>query len=131
MSFIWLVQELFQILVEKGYGNTILADFETYWKKGLPEKYHIFGGLPVRFYSSSPDYSIGIKLKPPKVNTADDFFDHEQYGKRLIGNAFSVPTVEILLRELQKKFPKREYNDYTYSYVWRTSRVRIKREEDS
>lgn len=116
-------------MVEKGYGNTILAHYETNWKNGLPEKYHIFGGLPVRFYSS--DYSIRAKLQPPRVNTVNDFYDHEQYGKRLIGNAFSVPVVEILLRELQNKFPKREYNDYSYTYVWRTSRVRIKGEDDS
>ena len=126
MTFACLVKELFKNLVEKAYGNTTLAKYDTYWKKGLPEKYHNFGGLPVRFYSS--DYTICAKLQPPKVNTVNDFFDHEQYGKRLIGNAFSVPVVEILMRELQSKFSKREYNDYTYRYVWRTSRVRIKDE---
>ena len=115
-------------MVTKGYGNTSLKH-GTYWRKGLPEKYHLFGGLPVRFYSS--DYTICAKFQPPKVNTVDDFFNAEQYGKRLLGNAFSVPVVEVLLRQLQTKFSKREYKDFTYNYVWRTARVRVKGEDES
>lgn len=122
------VKDLFENLQQKGYGNTRLAEYEPYWKESLPQKYHLFGGLPVRFYSS--DYVLCAKLRPPKVNTVNDFFEQEQYGKRLIGNAFSVPVVEILLRQLQTKFSKREYKDYTYNYVWRTSRVRVKHEDE-
>lgn len=112
-----------------GYGNTRLGEYEPYWKEALHQKYHLFGGLPVRFYFS--DFTICAKLRPPKVNSVDDFFNQEQYGKRLIGNAFSVPVVEILLRELRTKFSTREYKEFTYTYVWRTSRVRVKHEEES
>jgi hypothetical protein len=90
--------------------------YETFWKEDLPQKYHIFGGLPVQFDSSN--MCVYAKLQPPKVNTSSVFLEEQQYGKRLIGNAFSVPVVEILLRPLQTKFLKREYSDYTYNYVW-------------
>ena len=127
-QFYYSVQSLFENLIQNGYGNTLLErKLEPYWRENLPQKYHIFGGLPVRFKSSA--YVLHAELRPPKVNTMNEFFSHEQYGKHLIGNAFSVPVVEILLRELQSKFTKREYSDYTYNYVWRTSRVQVKHED--
>jgi hypothetical protein len=123
------VADLFQNLLQNGYGITRLEPFETYWKKRLPEKYHIFGGLPVRFYYCSTIGALCPKLQPPKVNTSAAFYNQEQYGKRLIGNAFSVPVLEILLRPLQTKFLLRQYQEYSYSYIWQTSRVQVKEEE--
>lgn len=123
-----VVNELFQNLEEKGYGNTRLPEYETYWKTGLPEKYHVFGGLPEKVKFDSSNFPVKAKLQPPIVNTVNVFYDQEQYAKRLIGNAFSVPVVEILLRELQKKFPTKGYDDYTYCYVWRTPQVGVKEE---
>lgn len=46
------------------------------------------------------------------------FYDNEQYAKRLIGNAFSVPTTDILLRELRSKFAHRTYQGYDYGFAW-------------
>ena len=126
-QFYYSVQSLFENLIQNGYGNTRLPEHEPYWGKNLPQKYHIFGGLPVRFTSSA--YVLNAELRPPKVNTVNNFFNHEEYGKHLIGNAFSVPVVEILVRELQTKFAKQEYSDYTYNYIWRTSRVQVKHED--
>ena len=120
------VKDLFDNLLQHGYGNTLQS--ETYWKVGLQEKYHLFGGLPARLYPSN--YQLFAKLQPPQVNTVNDFFDQEQYGKRLIGNAFSVPVIEIILRELKTKFPARKYDDYTYQYVWQAKRVAVKHEDE-
>ena len=113
-------------MLQHGYGNTLQS--EKYWKEGLPEKYHLFGGLPARF--DSYNYQLFAKLQPPQVKTVNDFFDQEQYGKRLIGNAFSVPVIEIILRELKTKFPARKYDDYTYQYVWQAKRVAVKHEDE-
>ena len=46
------------------------------------------------------------------------YYTEEQYGKRLIGNAFSIPTVEFLLRPIKPFFAKREYADFDYVYAW-------------
>ncbi len=47
------------------------------------------------------------------------FFNKEEYAKRLIGNAFSVPVIDILLRELQSKFERRVYMNYAYEFAWK------------
>jgi hypothetical protein len=38
----------------------------------------------------------------------------------LIGNAFSSPTVEILLRPLQRLFRPKEYPVYDYNFAWKS-----------
>lgn len=42
----------------------------------------------------------------------------QQYAKRLVGNAFSIPTMELLLRPLQTKFDSRSYRGFDYKYKW-------------
>jgi hypothetical protein len=36
----------------------------------------------------------------------------------LLGNAFSIPTVEILLRPLQSIFARRYYPNFSYEFAW-------------
>ncbi len=46
------------------------------------------------------------------------FFNEEEYGKRLIGNAVTVSVAEMLLRPLSKLFELEEYDDYPFEYNW-------------
>ena len=80
---------------QNGYGNTRLSNYEPYW-----EKKRLKVSSPCWFTCSILFIQLRYirKVKPPKVNIVDVFLDQKQYGKRLIGNAFSVPVAEILLR---------------------------------
>jgi hypothetical protein len=49
------------------------------------------------------------------------FYDDEQYAERLIGNGFSIPLMDILLRPLKEKFGKKVYPDYVYDFKWNGS----------
>jgi hypothetical protein len=42
------------------------------------------------------------------------FFSADDYCKRLLGNGFSIPTVEILLRPLVDLFGSKVYTNYNY-----------------
>jgi hypothetical protein len=48
----------------------------------------------------------------------DDFFNAEEYSKRLLGNSISIPIVEHLLQNLQPLFESTEYDGYDYHYKW-------------
>jgi hypothetical protein len=48
-----------------------------------------------------------------------DYFNSEQYAKRLIGNAWSLPVVSIFFASLQSKFDRRDYPGYSdYRFAW-------------
>jgi hypothetical protein len=47
-----------------------------------------------------------------------DLLKEEQYAKHLIGNAFSVPVIDFLLRSLQCKFANKKYINYDYQFAW-------------
>jgi hypothetical protein len=42
----------------------------------------------------------------------------EQYSKRLIANASSIPVLDIVMSELQSKFAFEEYLSFAYQYRW-------------
>jgi hypothetical protein len=106
-----------------GYGNTL--QYEKYWKDVLSESYHCFGGKPFKLVGCC--YEVELSLFPP---ARKECYNKTQYAKRLIGNAFSIPVVEILLRELLKKFPKHTYQKYDYLYEWQEKEVTVKMEDD-
>jgi hypothetical protein len=54
---------------------------------------------------------IPVQEKAYKMNCED-------YAKRLVGNAFSVPVVQDLLRPLQTLFVSRKYAGYDYEFPW-------------
>jgi hypothetical protein len=122
---VYAVRVLFEDLIYKGYARTNLSLTDRYWKDDLPEKYHLFGGRPVRFYHEN--FCVCVKLCLP--DNSHVFFKQEEYGKRLIGNAFSIPVVEILLRELSTKFAQQNYTNYKYPYKWSVSEVEVNQED--
>ena len=62
-------------------------------------------------------------LFPLRITTNQpSYYNDDGYAKRLIGNAFSVATVDILLRSLQGKFPQRVYPNYTYPFFWKVAK---------
>jgi hypothetical protein len=46
------------------------------------------------------------------------YHDHE-YAKRLIGNAFSIPVIDIFMASLKTKFDTRRYEGFNYDFVWK------------
>lgn len=45
-------------------------------------------------------------------------FNKDEYAKHLIGNAFSIPTITMLLRPLQQMYSSCKYDGYDYEYYW-------------
>ncbi len=45
-------------------------------------------------------------------------YTEKEYAKRLIGNAFSIPTMEFLLQPLTPFFGKRRYSTVDYVFAW-------------
>jgi hypothetical protein len=46
------------------------------------------------------------------------YYTKDGYAKRLIGNSFSIPAVEILLRPLQAFYSSQEYPKFNYEFAW-------------
>ena len=47
------------------------------------------------------------------------YYTEEEYAKRLLGNSFSIPTVEWLLQPLSKIFDAENYGELSnYQYAW-------------
>ena len=46
------------------------------------------------------------------------FYNREQYSKRLLGNSFSLPVIEHLLKPLCSIFASRDYPIYEYQFPW-------------
>jgi len=45
-------------------------------------------------------------------------FNSEGYCKRLLGNSYSIPVVEHLLRPLKELFLEKHYDDASYQFSW-------------
>lgn len=58
---------------------------------------------------------IALKLLPPD---AKQFHVKDAYAKRLIGNAWNVPTVMNLLERLTEVFAHKTFQGYDYGFVW-------------
>jgi len=96
----------------------------THWRQTLADRYHNFAGA----YHGQPNaYDVTVergrdgpelmlRMIPPYQNR--DFFNASQYAKRLVGNAYSVATVEHILRPLRDIFACREYRNYIYDFPW-------------
>jgi hypothetical protein len=100
-----LVKDLFKNVVD---GYSYILKNQPYWKNMIPEKYHKFGGrlcklIGTHLENAEPVYAT---LCPSE---GEPYYNEQEYGKRLIGNAFSIPVVEVLLRELQGIFPQATY----------------------
>ena len=65
-------------------------------------------------------------LLPPQPQ----FYNADQYAKRLVGNAYSIPVVDIILRRLQGMFASKRYEGYTYAFEWKDSGPEIHEDDD-
>lgn len=100
---------------ENWYENALEKNWDP---NDLGEK---FSECQYKFACTDRDGSMSVKLGTVEKNSKGKpkyFFDQEDYCKRLLGNTYSIPVVEHLMRPLQKLFLQREYSDAAYNFVW-------------
>lgn len=131
------MKNLFLRLCDDGYGNdesfTDRKNRNFYWKDRLPVSLHEFSGnflgksrswgMPYKFKPYPSSYESGLlpitlKLAPPPTGNSLSHFSAEGYAKHLIGNSFSIPVVQMILKPLQKIFENRQYPGYDYKLEW-------------
>ena len=110
----------------------------------LDPKYHPFSGgcngesNGFRFDLDEETLELKLKMAPPKPcnkknkktkERPSQYYTAEQYAKRLLGNAFSVPVMEHLLKPLQPFFKTRTYPGYPYQFAWAGKLQELEREE--
>lgn len=97
---------------------------QTLWKNRLDSKFFCFAGDVPRFEETYDETEkcprVGLLMSPPQVTQEPYYFNAEDYCKHLLGNSFSIPVVEYLLRNLRKVFASREYEGFDYKYRWET-----------
>jgi hypothetical protein len=124
------------MLLDKGLSNVVSSG--PHWKETLHEDFHHFNGA----YHDEPDaYQVEVNAAEPDAHQVEVdavlnlkmlprgissriFFDAEKYAKRSVGNAYSVPIMEHLLKPLQRIFSARNYPVFQYKYAWDTGRRR-------
>lgn len=114
------------------------------WQNALDEKYWDFSGAKYFKYSVAgikSDAEVIMQMAPQTPEVANHLTE-EECGKRLIGNAFSVPVVEHLLRPLTKLFAHRYYYGYNshrvggqadqrpHAFKWRQTQIHESDESD-
>ena len=117
--------------IEGGSGAKKTIFPKKHWLKELDPKYHKFNGAfhgvsnPFKFDVISGETEaeyplIEMSMLPPFVKDKKRarWYTAEQYAKRLIGNAMSVPVLEHLLKPLTKLYAHKEYPEYKYHYAW-------------
>ncbi|GAX09310.1 hypothetical protein FisN_32Hh006 [Fistulifera solaris] len=102
------------------------------WREMLPKELHDFAGnflghsfpniTPFCFKFALPPK---VRLAPPPSGETATHLDEEEYAMHLIGNAFSIPSVEQVLCRLNELFSPEEkhrckelYENWQYSYKW-------------
>ncbi|KAL7571822.1 hypothetical protein ACA910_002907 [Epithemia clementina (nom. ined.)] len=88
----------------------------------LDEKYHQFSGA---YHGVSNDFRFALshenkfmlKLRPPK-GAVGMYYSADEYAKRLVGNAFSVPVMEHILQSIRPFFATQRYANFQYEYAW-------------
>jgi hypothetical protein len=109
----------------------IMEAYGRHWKDMLDPKYHCFVGAYCAasrgcysFEASLDGDGDGadpvdrIQLKMVAVDDPKRFLTADEYCLRLIGNAFSIPAVEMFLKPLQQVYSIRSYNRFNYCYKW-------------
>lgn len=84
-----------------------------HWFDSLPKGFHHFMACTYTFKNSEDFYDISIKHEDSTSS-----FDCQQYAKHLLGNAWSIPVVEVLLKPLTEICTTRVYDDFEYSFNW-------------
>ena len=99
------------------------AEFEsgTHWCDRLDPKYHHFANCDYRFEPKPHDqhYPYEIRISTQREQRKESYFlNCEKYSKRLLGNAWSIPVIEELLKPLKEICVERVYNGYDYNFPW-------------
>ena len=107
------------------YREGIVSD---QWWTNVPDEYHCLSEVLMRV-NSRWDSQNGIIEKVelvPRVYSENvdvsqlPYFGEEEYAKRLVGNAWNIPTIVYLLEPLTQIFQRQEYERFGYTYKWET-----------
>ena len=90
-----------------------------------------FSGYYYKFIATGGEPAIGVQLGTVAKSQKGlplYYFDCDGYCKRLLGNAYSIPVVEHLLRPLRDLFCHKTYPNADYQFQWelKAERVRAK-----
>ena len=125
-NYLKCVEDLYATL--KQDGGWLSTTDGPHWSETLDPRFHKFQGA---FHDVSNPFDFvpvpdpAKEFGPLKVEmrlrpyTSNDFLNIDEYSKRLVGNAISVPVLEFCLSELAKVFAKRQYPGYDYAYAWK------------
>ena len=89
------------------------------WTTAMPELAK-FSGLPYSFkpQQTSPFFLLKAGPPLPHKQKTQYYFSSSEYAKHLIGNAFSIPVMEHLLKPLTQLFASKQHEGYSYPYPW-------------
>ena len=85
------------------------------------EELGVFSTCHYKFVCTGKDPMVSVKFGTVEKNKNDKtlyYYDCEGYCKRLLGNSYSIPVVEHLLRPVKDLFLQQEYDDAVYSFPW-------------
>lgn len=84
------------------------------WKDKLDVKLHHFCECEFTFKNNVLQLSTELEHRQDRICLTCD-----EYAKRLVGNAWSIPVVEALLSPLQLVCESRDYEGFDYQFYWR------------
>lgn len=116
------VRNIFNEITMNGLFKPETSVNETY-RDFMPDNlWYLRKKINLRCYDLEQEPYFGIKIATPLESKRDlSYFTEEEYCKHLIGNAWSIVTVEHLLRGLVELFPKgmlKTYDACDYAYPW-------------
>lgn len=83
------------------------------------EEIQNFGGSKYKFEFNGQGFTLKVGTMDKNKNGDSLYYlNCEQYCKRLLGNGFSIPVVEHLLRPLKELFLTKAYKDTSYKFIW-------------
>ena len=98
------------------------------------EELSSFSACNYKFAYSDKDQMVSIKFGTVEKNRKGKtlyYYDCEGYCKRLLGNTYSIPVVEHLLRPCKDLFLEKEYENARYDFVWESNNSNTKRNTPS
>lgn len=126
-----VVKRIFERVVESfqsedWYANAIGKDFDELQSLSA-RNYKFF-----KFFLSSDSNETKLLLKLGTVEKLanDDkkslyHYDSDGYCKRLLGNSYSIPVVEHILRPLCGLFEQKKYSNADYCFAWQSEDIRV------
>ena len=118
------MQRIFKEITMNGVFKPETSSVNETYRDFMPENlWYLRKKINMRCYDlEEAEPYFGIKIATPLESKRDlSYFSEEEYCKHLIGNAWSIVTVEHLLRGLVELFPKDMLKTYDgcNAYPWR------------